>query len=104
MFEDRDFENRDSLIKEIIRLSNQLDEQFAKELNFRNHCYLRIAYDNTVKSKWDNVIQKPFSKNANEEKLKNALLLLNTYVSDKQLLLDHNKTSLKFRGKNFKIF
>ena len=99
MFEYPNFENRVSLMKEISRLSNQLDEKFANELNFRNHCYLRIAYDNTVKNKWDNVIQKPFNKNATDEQLKNALLLLNSYVSNKKLLLKHNISSLQFRKK-----
>ena len=99
MFEDLDFEKRVLLRKEIIRLSNQLDEQFAKELEFRNHCYLRIAYDNTVKNKWDIIVNRPFTKNATEEQLKNALLLLNKYVTDKQLLFSHNDLSLGFREK-----
>ena len=99
MFEEIDFENSVSIKNEIIRLSNLLDKQFAKELNFRNHCYLRIAYDNSVNNKWDKVVEKPFIKNAKSAQLKNALLLLNNYVSDKQLLLDHNKLSLNFRKK-----
>ena len=99
MFEDQDFEKRVLLSEEIIQISNQLDEQFAKELNFRNHCYLRIAYDNTVKNKWDIIVNKPFTKNATEEQLKDALLLLNKYVKDKQLLLSHNDLSLGFREK-----
>ena len=99
MFEDPDFEKRVSLSEEIIRLSNQLDEQFAKELNFRNHCYLRIAYDNIVKNKWDIVVSKPFTKYATQEQLKNTVLLLNKYVTNKQLLLSHNDLSLGFRKK-----
>ncbi len=90
-------ESRASIKNEIIKLSNLLDKQFAAELNFRNHCYLRIAYDNSVKNKWDNVIPKPFIKNAKEEQLKKALELLNHYFLDKQLLLEHNNISLKFR-------
>ena len=91
------FENRASIKNEIIRLSNLLDLKFATELNFRNHCYLRIAYDNSVNNKWDNVIAKPFIKNANEEQLNNAAFLLNKYTSDKELLLKHNLVSLAFR-------
>lgn len=93
------FENRASIKNEIIRLSNLLDLKFATELNFRNHCYLRIAYDNSVNNKWDNVIAKPFIKNANEEQLNNAAFLLNKYTSDKELLLKHNLVSLAFRKK-----
>ena len=93
------FENRASIKNEIIRLSNLLDLKFATEMNFRNHCYLRIAYDNSVNNKWDNVIAKPFIKNANEEQLNNAAFLLNKYTSDKELLLKHNLISLTFRKK-----
>ena len=93
------FENRTSIKNEIIRLSNLLDLKFATELNFRNHCYLRIAYDNSVNNKWDNVIAKPFIKNANEEQLNHAAFLLNKYLSDKELLLKHNLISLTFRKK-----
>ena len=93
------FENRASIKNEIIRLSNLLDLKFATELNFRNHCYLRIAYDNSVNNKWDNVIAKPFIKNANEEQLNNAAFLLNKYTLDKELLLKHNLVSLAFRKK-----
>ena len=97
MFKEIGTESRASIKNDIIRLSNLLDKQFTAELNFRNHCYLRIAYDNSVKNKWDNIIPKPFIKNAKEEQLKNALELLNHYVLDKQLLLDHNNNSLKYR-------
>ena len=92
-------ENRVSIKNEIIRLSNLLDAKYAAELNFRNHCYLRIAYDNAVNNKWDNVIAKPFIKNANEDQLNVALMLLNNYMTDKVMLNNHNLLSLKFRDK-----
>ena len=95
----------DTLGKEIKRLSNTLEKQFETQLNFKNHCYLRIAYDNTANNKWDNVIAKPFIKNANEMQLKNAVFLLNKYTSDKELLLKHNLKSLGFRkNKSYFIF
>ena len=99
MFEEINIENRVSIKNEIIRLSNLLDAQYAAELNFRNHCYLRIAYDNAVNNKWDNVIAKPFIKNANEDQLNVALMLLKNYVTDKVVLNNHNLLSLKFRDK-----
>ena len=89
----------DAVGNEIKRLSNALEKQFETQLNFKNHCYLRIAYDNTANNKWDNVIAKPFIKNANEAQLKNAVFLLNKYTSDKELLLKHNVVSLAFRKK-----
>ena len=99
MFKEINIENRVSIKNEIIRLSNLLDAHYASELNFRNHCYLRIAYDNTVNNKWDNVIVKPFIKNANEDQLNDALMLLKNYVTDKVVLNNHNLLSLKYRDK-----
>ena len=87
------------LIFEIKRLSNLLDKQYDLELNFRNHCYLRIAYDNTVNDKWDNVVRTPFVKYANNSQLENALSLLKSYSTNKKLLLEHNTLSLQFRNK-----
>lgn len=91
--------SKDDVGNEIKRLSNSLEKQFETQLNFKNHCYLRIAYDNTANNKWDNVIAKPFIKNANEAQLNNALFLLNKYTSDRELLLKHNLVSLAFRKK-----
>ena len=91
--------SNDDVGNEIKRLSNSLEKQFETQLNFKNHCYLRIAYDNTANNKWDNVIAKPFIKNANEAQLKNAVFLLNKYTSDRELLLKHNLVSLAFRKK-----
>lgn len=86
------------LIIEIKKLSNLLDNQYNNELNFRNHCYLRIAYDNTVQDKWDNKIAKPFVKFATNLQLQNAVELLNKYVSNKLTLLSDNDKSLNFRS------
>ena len=92
-------ENKISIKNEIIRLSNLLDAQYAAELNFRNHCYLRIAYDNTVNNKWDNVVAKPFIKNASADQLNSVVELLNNYAINKDLLTKHNLLSLTFRQK-----
>ncbi len=89
-----------ALISEIKRLSNLLDKQYNNELNFRNHCYLRIAYDNTTNEKWDNKVAKPFVKYAKNEQLQNAVDLLNIYLSDKLTLLSDNEKSLNFRNNN----
>ena len=99
MFNEIEFQNKVFILDQIVKVSNLLDEQYSKELNFRNHCYLRIAYDNTLKNKWDNVIEKPFIKNANEEQLQSALALLKSYISNKKLLIEHNISSLQFRNK-----
>ncbi|WP_309607862.1 acetyltransferase [Flavobacterium sp.] len=90
-------QNKNDLISELIKLSNQLDTQYNLELNFRNHCYLRIAYDNTVNSKWGIIIKRPFTKYASDDQLKNALTLLSSYLLDKVILLSDNEKSLAFR-------
>ncbi len=92
--------DRQVIISQIKILSNSLDTYYCNELNFRNHCYLRIAFDNTIKQKWDLKIKSPFIKYASENQLINVLLLLNRYFSDKQLLLADNQKSLIYRKKN----
>lgn len=93
------YKTNSQLAFDITVLSNVLDEQYDKELNFRNHCYLRIAFDVTVNNKWDTKVEKPFTKYASEAQLQNALALLKGYVLDKQLLLIDNEKSLAFREK-----
>ena len=90
-------DSNESLKSEIISLANLLDKQFAKEFNFKNHCYLRIAYDNAVNNKWDKAVNRPFIKNASAEQLKMVLAFLQCYSKNKDLLNKHNLLSLAFR-------
>ena len=92
-------ENRVSIESEIKRLSDFLDTQYASQLNFRNHCYLRIAYDITVKKKWDTVVERPFIKNASADQLNCVIGLLKDYIMNKDLITKHNLISLTFRQK-----
>ena len=87
------------LIATIKKLSNELDTHYSAELNFRNHCYLRIAYDATIAKKWNLVIKRPFTKYASEIQLQNAIDLLLVYKFDKKKLLKDNEKSLEFRKK-----
>jgi hypothetical protein len=80
------------------QIANDLEKQYT-DLNFRNHCYLRIAYDNAVNSKWDTVVNRPFTANANLIQLTRAKWFLGLYKTDKELLLQHNKISLTYRKK-----
>ena len=93
-------QDKNDLISEIKKLSNQLDTQYNPELNFRNHCYLRIAYDNTVNNKWDITVKRPFTKYASEHQLETALNLMKLYKIDKRKLLHDNEISLEFRKKD----
>ncbi len=78
------------------RLANELELQYS-DLNFRNHCYLRIAYDNVLGAKWDTIIDRPFVSKASEDQVDQANRLLTLYKTNKELLVKHNKISLTFR-------
>lgn len=96
-------EKHTDITNELIRLANILDSHYNLELNFRNHCYLRIAYDNVVQDKWDKKVNKPFIKNAKECQLMQAINLLNKYFTDKETLLTDNEKSLAYRRKEKKL-
>ena len=80
------------------QLANDLEKQYTN-LNFRNHCYLRIAYDNVLQAKWDTIIGRPFVAKATSDQIDQVNKLLVLYKTNKDLLIDHNKQSLTFRNK-----
>jgi hypothetical protein len=80
------------------KLANELEQQYT-DLNFRNHCYLRIAYDNVLYAKWDTVVDRPFVANASLDQVDRANKLLTLYKTDKNTLINHNKNSLIYRKK-----
>jgi hypothetical protein len=82
----------------IAQLANEL-EGIYPDLNFRNHCYLRIAYDNAVDGKWNTVVNRPFTENANLIQLTRVKWFLGMYKTDKELLVKHNKISITYRKK-----
>lgn len=88
---------QERLANEIKSLAMLLDQYYSDKTSFRNHCYLRIAYDNTCSDKWDNVVKKPFIKNANLSQLVTSLEKLRKYKNNFELLISDNKKSLKFR-------
>ena len=73
--------------------------EFYTDLQFDNHCYLRIALDNTTGGKWDTIIKRPAYKNLTEINREKVLKLLECYFHDKTLLLQHNQISLRYRNK-----
>lgn len=77
-------------------LGNQLP-QIYKHLNLDNHCYWRIALDNTLSTKWRDVVTSPAYKNISEEQLNHVIHLLERYKDDERLLLEHNRVSLAYR-------
>ena len=80
------------------QLANDLEKQYTN-LNFRNHCYLRIAYDNVLQAKWDTIVGRPFVAKATSDQIDQVNKLLVLYKTNKDLLIDHNKQSLTFRNK-----
>ena len=93
------FDEKIKFIDEIKKLSNFLDKKYSSELNFRNHCYLRIAYDNVTGDRWDKQVSKPFVKYATMAQLESVIKKLNIYTSDKLVLIADNDNSLIFRSR-----
>lgn len=79
-------------------LGNELPRIYP-HLNFDNHCYWRIALDNTLQGKWKDKIPSPAYKHLTEEQLDYVIYLLKSYKNDEQLLQEHNQNSLRYRGK-----
>jgi len=75
---------------------NALEEQYP-DLNFKNHCYWRIALDSVMGRKWDEVIPRPAYKHLHENELKSVVHRLEAYHKSKALLLSDNAQSLKWR-------
>ncbi|MEM1407119.1 MAG: acetyltransferase [Bacteroidota bacterium] len=75
-------------------------EKVYPNLKFRNHCYWRIALDNTLAAKWDTVIERPAYANLTEQQLTQVVGLLEAYENDERLLHVHNQNSIALR-KNF---
>lgn len=87
-------------MKELIKqIANELDVLYTKKFFFRNHCYLRIAYDTVLNQKWSDCIKKPFIDNATETQLQKVINLLLVYKTNEAKLLIDNNNSLKFRKK-----
>ena len=52
-----------------LHLPEDLAAQYTHK-RLDNHCYLRIALDNTVGAKWDTQVQRPAYKNITPEQRK----------------------------------
>lgn len=90
-------QERSTLSDSIKKLADELDLQYRDETTWRNHCYLRIAYDNAVDNKWNTVIKSPFIEFATDKQLKDALSNLKIYKTNKTRLEADNEKSLAFR-------
>lgn len=79
-------------------LGNELVNRYPL-LQLDNHCYWRIALDNTLGGKWKDQIPSPAYKHLTDEQLDYVIHLLKSYKTNQQLLFDHNQISLRYRGK-----
>jgi len=86
------------LIEDYFAKAKDLEERYPNR-TFRNHCYWRIALDNVLEAKWDTMIQKPAYQNLSPEQLNKVLALLDAYLVNESLLLEHNQISLAYRRK-----
>jgi len=77
---------------------NQLEKQ-NPQLNFKNHCYWRIANDNACSAKWTTKVKTPYYKNASNERLEKSVAYLKAMINDSSTINKLNKQSLKLRGK-----
>jgi hypothetical protein len=87
-----------TLQEEYIKLGNALPK-YHHDLNFKNHCYWRIALDRVVGAKWNTIIPAPAYKNLSEDQLQKVVENLYLYTTDRNELLAHNKESLAYRTK-----
>lgn len=92
-------QERNTLSDSIKKLADELDLQYRDETTWRNHCYLRIAYDNAANNKWNTIIKSPFIEFATDKQLKDALSNLKIYKTNKTRLEADNKKSLEYREK-----
>lgn len=69
------------------------------ELDFKKHCYMRIALDNVIGTRWEIRISKPIHKHLSAKQRALVIEYLNSYLEDKMILLTHNMISLAYRGK-----
>lgn len=90
--------NRSYLEESCKKYADELVTMYSK-LAFDNHCYMRMAYDLAIENKWDNVVQKPFYKNATDEQLQKAIGNMVLMSFDLDFVHKFNRKSLKYRGK-----
>lgn len=92
--------NRKQLELEYIRLGNLLESSNYK--SFKNHCYWRMANDNSCKARWDTICEKPFYKNCDLNTLKKSVEYLShmAYSPEAKDVIDQlNINSLIYRDK-----
>ncbi|MEM6316842.1 MAG: hypothetical protein AAF960_04190 [Bacteroidota bacterium] len=68
-------------------------------LDFQNHCYRRIAYDNALGQKWTEQYQV-FTAECTKVEMEAVIDKLERYKENQSVLLAENTASLRWRGKS----
>lgn len=77
-------------------LPEKLEEQY-RHLNFKNHCYLRMALDHLFGTQWDLKIKRPAHLHLNAEQREAVVKVLRAYLTEPELIQKHHQQSLIFR-------
>lgn len=94
----------EELKRELRQLANLTFPEVARRNEYpivRNHCFLRVVYDNLFLAKWQSVLdaKKPAIHQLDETQLRRAVEIGLEVIAD----LDHcqilNERSLRWRGK-----
>lgn len=82
--------------KNLISTANELVEKYPDK-NLENHCYLRIAYDNSCKGRWTDFFERPFYKHAPLHKAMKAKVILEQMKTSERIVDTLNEMSLNYR-------
>ncbi len=96
--------DREALVEDIKRLANDVLPALSVHHELpvsNNHCFLRIAYDNAVYQKWDQVVTAPFLNHATLEQLSAANAILQRLHAEPQASYAFNNFSLRCRGQGY---
>ena len=83
-------------------MGERLFKIYKDEFKLQNHCYWRIANDNAVGFKWNDLILRPYYAKAPYEQLKRSVDILLEMEEDKSKVLHYNEMSLHLRSKTKK--
>lgn len=88
--------SEETLVEKYFILAKKLEKTYP-ETEFKDHCFWRIALDNTLKNQWNEVIERPAYEHLSLIQLQKVIHKLESYLKDKGLLLDDNQRSLNYR-------
>jgi hypothetical protein len=89
-------QDRNELEKRYFLMAKELEQKYPTK-SFKNHCYWRIALDQVMGSNWSEVLERPAYKKLSAQGLAKAVSLLESYLTNEELLAEHNEMSLQFR-------